>query len=278
MLRTSLGILTAIAFTGTQAVAQFSGEEDIDVSASAAYAAITTTPLGAFPSSVTARMIGLQPTGVTLRGQFGHMDEEGPISRRVVGFGADIPLGRGSIGLEAGLLDVACDESELNDLGVEFDCKGIIMAGANWGQALLNNSLNADGTTSIVLGLDATLGYGTGDVLNARFDDGSSFEISVTSVSASVGLPLALAAKSGRATVVPHLAPRLAYGRQNGKTSATGDSFFEDEDSTESGTRFMLGGGVDVFFSKVGVNIGFQKAFIKNGKTLIGVGLSYGLR
>lgn len=278
MLKISLQVLTVVAFTGAEAAAQFPEEEDIDVNASAAYTAITTTPLGALPSSISGRMIGKQPTGVTLRAQFGHMDEQGPVSYRVLAFGADIPLGRGSVGLKAGLLDLACDDSEFSDFGVELDCKGTVIAGADWGQALLNNSLNADGSTSVVLGLDATLGYGTGDVLNARFDDGSSLEISATSVSASVGLPLALVAKSGSATVVPHLTPRFAYGRENAKISATGDTFFEDEESTESGTRFMLGGGVDVFFSGVAVNVGFQKVFIKDGKTLIGAGLSYSLR
>jgi len=279
MLRTSLWILAAIALTGTQAAAQlFPGEEDIDVNAAAAYAAITTTPLGALPASVNARMIGLRRTGVTVRAQFGHMDEEGPVSYRVFALGADVPFGRGNVGLKVGRLDVGCDESEFDDSGIDLDCKGVTIAGVDWGQALLNNSLSADGTTSLVLGLDATLGYGTGDFLSARFDDASSLEASITSVSASAGLPLALAAKSGRATVVPHLTPRFAYGRQTAKVTATGDSFFQDEEGTESGTRFMLGGGVDMFFSSVGVNIGFQKAFIKDGKTLIGVGLSYGLR
>jgi hypothetical protein len=55
------------------------------------------------------------------------------------------------------------------------------------------------------------------------------------------------------------------------------DSELGAEEDAESGTRFMLGGGIGMLFasSGLGVDVGFQRVFIEDGDTLVGIGVSY---
>ena len=88
-----------------------------------------------------------------------------------------------------------------------------------------------------------------------------------------MGLPLSLVAKSPGVTVVPMLRPGFAYGHSSGEVEFDG----ETEEASESGTRFMLGGGVGLFFVNrgLGLHVGAQKVFIEDGKTVIGLGVTF---
>ena len=67
---------------------------------------------------------------------------------------------------------------------------------------------------------------------------------------------------------VPYVTPAFGFGRAGGGGAS------------ESGVRFLLGGGVGLYNpeSSVSVHAGFQQIFISGAKMLFGVGLSLGGR
>jgi hypothetical protein len=86
----------------------------------------------------------------------------------------------------------------------------------------------------------------------------------VTFWSASVGLPLAVVAGSTELRLAPFLTPGLGFGY------ATGGG------ESESGTRFMLGGEIGILMrNSFGLSASFQKPFIQDGKTTLGVNVSF---
>jgi hypothetical protein len=68
--------------------------------------------------------------------------------------------------------------------------------------------------------------------------------------------------------IVPFVSPGFGWGR----VSEGGDS--------ESGTRFVLGGGVGIVSSNsgLGLTLGAQKVFIDGGKLVFGAGLTWARR
>lgn len=256
----------------------------------AAYLALSSTPIGGLPPMMTAQVNGPTPGGFAVRAQFGYIDEDGPTSRRILGGGLDIAVGRSTFGVTGGYVDFACDQGALDDaLGgtgprISIECKGGLMAGVNWTTPLVTTPLGASGNTTLVLGVDGAAGYGSGDLLTITATDPNfpltaSFSIEARALSAGLGLPVALVAKSGALTLVPHLTPRIGYGRATIKVPFA-DAIGTNTEETESGARFMLGGGLDLHIanSGLGVSVGFQKVFVDGGNTLIGAGLSYAMR
>jgi hypothetical protein len=263
----------ALAFPRFLSAQIFVDSAGADPQASAAYLAIASTPLGALPPFVAA-LAGMGKTGIGFRGQFGLLDMEGSNSFRTLALGVDIPVGRGSVGLTGGLLDFACDEDQASEFGLELDCKRGFMIGVNW-LAPLSTGKVSEGGASFTIGIDGTVGFEKGDVLELRFPPTGEFlKARNTSLSAALGLPLALVARSGTMALVPHLTPRFAYGRLSLEFEESGGVSEED---SESGTRFMLGGGLELLFgaSGFGIDLGFQKVFIEDGDTVLGFGLSY---
>jgi hypothetical protein len=228
---------------------------------------------------------------VRLRGALGYMDEEGPVSRRMLGLGGDVPLAHTTLALTAGLIDYACDEDEILEdpgasAGIEIDCNRGLMAGAGWFAPLVAASVGSGGTTFRV-GVDATVGVASVDVFKLSFSDpdfpeqSGSVEATGTALSASVGVPLGISGRSGTLTLTPYLVPRFAFGRATEKVESEGfDVPAESEELTESGSRFALGGGLGIRFDEAGfgVDVGFQHVFLKDAKTLVGIGFTFGGR
>ena len=132
-----------------------------------------------------------------------------------------------------------------------------------------------------MLGIDGTVGFSTGDIIDASFDDGfesGSFKLGLQSLSAAVTFPMALVVRQPGLVIAPHIRPGLGYGR--GRIELEEDDGFEtfSDEVTESGTRFMFGGGVSFQFPNrgFGLEIGMQKVFIEDGDTVIGLGFTIG--
>jgi hypothetical protein len=278
LLALALALPIAAAPLGAQLVP--GEEEDIDEQAVAAYTALTTTPVGALPPSMTARMInGAASPGIGFRFHFGHMDEEGDFSRRNLAGGIDLPIGTATLGLTGGYSDMACDDEDVAEFGVTFDCGGLFMAGANLFTPLVSNALGEG--SSIMMGLDAALGFGTGEVIDIEIDDGfqtGSANYEVTSLSAALAFPIALVVRQPGIVLVPHLKPGFGYGRAKAKFEARGDFGEDSGEETEAGTRFLLGGGVSMLFPRqgFGIEVGMQKVFVEDGDTIIGFGITFG--
>lgn len=280
--RTLLALAFALPVVAAPVGAQLvpGDEEDVDEQAAAAYAALTTTPVGALPPSMTARMInGAASTGIGFRFHFGHMDEQGDFSRRNLAGGIDLPIGTATLGLTGGYADMACDDEDLEDFGITLDCGGMFMAGANLFTPLLTNALG-DGA-SIMMGLDAAVGFANGEVIDAEVDDGfqtGTLTYELNSLSAALSFPLALVVRQPGLVLVPHLKPGFGYGRGKAKFEASGDFGEESGEETEAGTRFLLGGGVSMLFPRqgFGIELGMQKVFMDDGDTVIGLGITFG--
>ena len=271
----------AIAAMAVPAAAQIvpGDGEGPGASESAAFLAITLNPVGAFVDLPHIRPGG--QTRVGMRFLYGQIDEEGDITRRAFGVGADIPMGTATLGLIGGLQHFSCPGQE--DLGggasLDFDCRQAYMGGASFDLPLVRSTMGDQGA-GLTMGLQMTAGYGlANEVVKIKFDDGfnnrSSITIGMNGTSATIGLPVSLVAKSGNYSVVPHLTPRFGWGSAEMKAEFSDDPASNAEE-TESGTRFMLGGGVGVYFQNgVGVTLGFQKVFIEDGSAAIGLGVTW---
>ena len=262
----ALGLLLAPA----SAAAQFcigTDQEDPDLNSAAACAAATITPFGALNTLLPSNVLGRATTGIGFNFRFGSMDEEGDAGRRNFGIGVDIPMGKASLGLTGGYADFTCD---IPDESV--DCKNAIMFGGNFVTPLVSNPIGAgDSGQSFVLGLNASVGYGTGDVIDANFG-GETLQLSTSGLSVGVGVPIALVARTGTVRITPFIEPAFFWGRTNfeiGGSLGTGDE-------SETGTGFALGGGVSFgFASGFALDVGFKKVMIDEAKALIGLGISY---
>ena len=255
---------------------------DVTDKAQAAAFAISSTPVGALPWLVTPHSLGTAK-GTGLRFQAGNIDEAGDFSRRIVLGGIDFPVGRSTIGISAGYLDFACGNDAAGP-GIEIDCKGGLMAGARAGTSLVSAPVGTGSTTSFLVGIDGSVGFGTGDVLELSFDDGfgnqGTGKFEGTSMALGLSLPVALVARGAGVTVAPHITPGVGYGRLTAKVSASGSGFTDSSEDSESGARFMLGGGAAILFtnSGLGLHLGFQKVFVKDGEATLALGLSYTMR
>lgn len=254
---------------------------DFEDKAQAAYFAISSTPVGALPRLVTTQSLGTaQGSGV--RFQFGNIDEQGDFSRRIVLGGIDLPVGRATVGVSAGYLDFKCG-NEFEEFGLELDCKGGLIAGAHVGTPLVTSPLGTSNAATFMVGIDGSLGFGTGDIIEASFDNGFGTErekIEGTSMALGLSLPLALVARGTGVTVVPHMTPGVGYGRLKARATASDGVTTQTDEATESGARFMLGGGAAILLNKsgLGLHLGFQKVFVKDGDATLALGLSYDIR
>jgi opacity protein-like surface antigen len=264
----ALGLLLAPAPAAAQFCIGTDEQEDPDANSVAACAAATITPFGALPTLLPANVLGRATTGIGFNFRFANMDEEGDFGRRNFGIGIDIPMGKASLGITGGYADFTCDAQ-----GEALECQNVIMVGGHFVTPLVTNPIGAgDSGQSFVLGLNASLGFGTGDLFDANFG-GESVQISARGFSVGVGTPIALVARTGSIRITPFIEPAFFWGDTNLEVST---SSFGSEDQSESGTGFALGGGVSFgFASGFAFDIGFKKVMLDEAKALIGLGLSY---
>jgi len=206
----------------------------------AAYFALVSTPQGALPPILSEPMLGrvMQSMDVALR--YGHVGlDGGSLNSYDVRLG--FPLGAKSMfGVNAGYQDLSCPGN----------CDGHFMIGAN-AEGRLTSSTVGSGVDAakLTVGLNGEVGLG-------RRSD-------VTAVGFTAGLPVALLAGTPTMRIAPFLTPAIGVGH----ASINGDG--------DTGTRFLLGGGVtfESLTSGIGANVGFQKVFINHGKTMFGLSL-----
>ena len=231
-------VLTSLASLGVAAQAQ----QSPSVNDVAGYVALSGTPVGAMTPVVTSAMLGRIPTGYSVAGQYGHMSDN------VAGFnsfGASIsmPLSGFSLGGSLGFFSPSATGSKSNMmLGLSAE--------TNLGAWALGDGKNANLFT-----------------MSARGDFGWANPQNLGLLSFSAGVPLALVLKSGDMTFAPFVTPGFGWGR----ISPTGAT-------STSGSRFMTGAGLGFTHRNCwGASLGMQKVFIDQGKTVLGLNLSYGI-
>lgn len=214
-----------------------------DVGDLAAFFGLITTPVGSLPPlPPPAPVTDDRPAPPRFDLRYGRWEIDGAdVAQHTVGAGARFNAGGGQGSLTAAF--TTCD-----------GCDGTLGLGLDLTAALVRPT--GGQTSAFSVGLRPALGVARG------LGDGD-----FTAFSASLGLPLGLHVRStGGAEFVPYLIPGFGFGRVSGDGDA------------ESGTRFMLGGGVGVanLSGALGVHVGFQKIFLEEAPTQFGLGLTFG--
>jgi hypothetical protein len=269
---TLLVAAAAVMFLAASAEAQVfcipvedeSGGDPNDV---AACSAATNTPFGALPTLLPASWMGRESTRMGFNFRFGSMDEEGDAGRRNFGIGLEIPAGRASIGLTGGFIDYTCDVPD-----ADVKCESAIMLGGRFAMPLVANPISGGGAgQSFIVGLNGSVGFATGDILDADFF-GERLQIGGRGISVGVGVPLGLVAKSGNVAITPFIEPAFFWGQTKFDVSGT----FGSGEETESGTGFALGGGISLLFANgLSLDLGFKKVMIDEANALIGVSIGF---
>jgi hypothetical protein len=206
-----------------------------------AYAALNATPPGAFAPIVTPTMLGDILTGPGFVMRYGRVDlfEDAANNFAVTLL---LPSGpRTTVNLTAGYWNPDCE-----------GCDGHPVLGAGMdGRLAVAPLSDVREAAQVIVGISGELGF-------AKPED-------VTFLSATIGLPVSLVVRTTTGLrIAPFLTPAFGVGY------ATGGG------QSESGTRFMIGGGIGIQ-SAAGflLNAGFQKVLIDEGRTTIGVNAGF---
>lgn len=202
----------------------------------AAYIALSFTSTGGFVPLPTAARMGEAGGAMSIR--YGQFSFDDDDAFHNVGLSGDFRAGSGRLGLTGGAM-------------ICSGCDPLIMVGADW-TAPLTQSVSETG--NFVVGLTTAAGV----AIPTEDADGIL-------ASASLGLPLSMiAGKADGLRVIPYVTPAVGYGAITGEGG-------------DSGIRPMLGGGVGIVAAGgLGVSAGFQKVFIEDGETIIGLAVTFG--
>lgn len=234
-------LLAAVSPALPEAVARAQSARD-----AAAYFALIDTPVGALPPLLSSAMLNRAMTSPDLGLRFGHVGLQGGSLNSFDGR-LSLPIGsKAQFGINAGYENLSCDTP---------GCSGHFIAGANAEGRLARNTIGTGADAAeLTIGLNGELGFGRGN--------------GTTVGSFTGGLPVALVSGSPTFKIAPFVTPAVGWGRVS------------DSGSSESGTRFLLGGGVAFQNTPngVGATVGFQKIFINGGEMMFGVGVTFSLK
>jgi hypothetical protein len=211
------------------------------VDAAAAYLSLILTPAGGLPPHVTGSTIPSQSSGYDISIRYGQ--RAGSTSSQNIGFGIEVGAEEARFGGTVGFAGCSgCDDTIMLDVG--------------YSTALLGAPAPTDGPT-----ISARLAGSSG--LGVQLDG------DVVVVSTTVSLPVLLAIPVASRTDAPAITlfaiPGVSYGNLT-----CGD------DCSASGFRASIGGGVGLLRAgRIDATVGASKVFIENGKTLVGVTLSW---
>ena len=230
-------IVTVAAATMLVASANTARAQDVDLGAIVAYAALNTTPIGALPPALSSSMLNGTAEGWGLQTRYGYMSV-GESALHNLGIGVDFRAPwSGNVGITLGY-----------GMPGEEGAESYMMLGAGWQSRITSSDV---GGAKLNVGVQTDLGYSKHDDVNA--------------IAAAFSVPVAFVAGSGSWSYAPFLSPGFGFGR------------LSDEIGSESGTRFLLGGGIALNSPSRGMafNVGVQKVFIEEGDVQFGVGLTW---
>lgn len=256
-----------------------------DADESAAAMALSTTPVGALPALFDLPGVAGYSGRLQLHAQFGFQDQDGPFSVRNFGFGLTLPSASASVRLTAGVADFVCDDDDLfgEAAGVSFDCGMGFFAGADVIMPLIRPVRAGTSASGFGANLVVSLGGSSNDYAEIDFEDpfdpavSGSIDLGMTNFSAAIGVPFSFVARSEDVLVIPHLTPRIGYGRSTMEADVNLAGVSGNEKQTAGGFRPMLGAGADIVFGRSGLGLGFglQKIFAEDSDMLVGINLSF---
>jgi hypothetical protein len=229
----------------------FAGRASAQYGDAAAYLALTFTPVGALPPVMTSTIAAEVQRSAQLALRYGYLSSsEGTVNVNSFGFGGVFPMGLGStVTLTGGVASPecrGCDPGLMLSLGGDTRLTTVPFG-------------SASDAARLTLSLSGEFGFGKPKNISSLW-------------SGAVGLPIGLVSGGRNAgmRIVPFITPAFGFGTVD---------FGEGTDS-QSGSRFMLGGGVGVYnrTSNIVLNLGFQHVAISDGGTQIGLALMLGGR
>lgn len=214
----------------------------------AAYGALITTPVGALPpSAFGVDAVKARPTFDLRFGRISAGEDENGDESYVNGFaiGGSMALAGGRIGASLGAQ--TCD-----------GCERTTMIGVDYEYSLVNGK---QGKNAWAIGVQPAFGWASSPSAD------NTVEPDMSTMSLSVGVPVSIS--GGRAwRYTGFVTPGFGYGRVS-----------VDADGVDpvSGNRPMIGAGARVRNAANGLGflVGVQKVFIEDGKTQLGLGMSW---
>jgi hypothetical protein len=240
----ALSSLATIAFAGV------AGAQGPSLGAVAGYAALVSTPVGAMSPLITNAMLGRTGGSYDIAGRYGHLSgDQGAGGFNSFGASASMPYSGFTLGATLGYLSPSCPSGS--------SCDGNMMLGLN-AETRLTSAPMGEGKDASMMNI------------GVRGDFGWANPTDATALALSAQAPITLVAKTGGMTIAPFLSPGFGWGRLSASASGVTVS--------ESGARFMFGGGIGLLDQTAGwgVSLGMQKVFIDQGKTVFGLNFTYG--
>jgi hypothetical protein len=246
IMRTFSVFLTSVLMVGASATLPQNAARSQSTGDAAAYFALIDTPVGALPPLLSSAMLSRAMTSPDIGLRFGHVGLQGGSLNSFDGR-LSLPVGsKAQFGINAGYEDLSCDTP---------GCNGHFIAGANAEGRLARSTIGTGADAAqLTIGLNGEVGFGRGN--------------GTTVASFTGGLPIALVSGTPTFKLAPFVTPAIGWGRVS------------DSGTSDSGTRFLLGGGVAFqnTTNGVGATVGFQKIFINGGEMMFGLGLTLRLK
>jgi hypothetical protein len=215
-----------------------------DASDSAAYRALTQTPVGAFSPWSSTAIAGRRGAGLALHARYGVQSFRSNDYVHNVGAGVDLPLANGRLGVTFGRYNPTCPRD---------DCPGHYMVSLSLDQNLAAVALGrSEHAASLDIGLQGAVGY-------ARPEG--------TLLSGSAVVPFALVPRREGLRFFPFVAPGGGVGLTH------------QADDTDAGMLPLLAMGVSALGAgdRLGVTAGVTRAFLRGGNWVAGVNVGWAL-
>lgn len=260
--------LAVLCLLATQSIGAAQSPGDI-----AAWQALRLTPVGALPPLATPTIEAEVQNGASFALRYGYIaGVSGAAATNNVGATAMLPLGMNStVSLTGGAFMPTCS-----------GCSAGAMFSAGGDIRLTEMPFGGTGATDgsrITLSLNGELGYA-----RPRGSDNGSTNVWSGMVGVPIGWVSGDRSRDGM-RIVPFITPGLGFGTINNATeivfvNGSGPIGSQTVNTSESGMRFVLGGGLALYnrSSSVAFHVGFQYVSIPNANAQIGVGLVLGGR
>jgi hypothetical protein len=216
-----------------------------------AFAALRASHIGALTPLMTPAMVSRTLNGAQLGVRYGLRDESGIRTQSIAGtalFGIGI---QSSLLLTAGVSDADC-----------ASCNPAMLLGIGGDMRVYEGGDVAGGGSSLTVTVSGELGY-------AQLKPDKAF---VLGVGAPITLSLAAGGREGM-RFVPFVTPVFGIGQ----TSAPCPGVMVCD---QSGTRWVLGGGIGVWnpLSSVSASIGVNQVMLSGAKPVFGINVAFGGR
>ena len=218
-----------------------------------AFVALRGTHIGALTPLITPAMISRRLNGAQLGLRYGFREEFG-LSTQAVALSGIFGIGlSSSVALTAGVTDADC-----------FSCSPALMLGLG-GDMRVYESGGVSGGPTMSIAVSGDIGY-------AQLKPGDN-----TAVGLGVGAPVTLtfgASTEGGMRFAPFVTPLFGIGAISADCPVVGGC------PDESGTRWMLGGGIGVWnpLTSVSASVGVNHIFFESSRPVFGVNVQIGGR